>query len=180
MLGMQNSLRLAALLVAGLLLGAVPASAAPKQSRMPTPGGAAPAGRLPVSLLELMRASVEIPADGIWAAEGSDKLSEEEWQLADQDAVNLIVASALMAHAGTGRNDAKWVATADWQAWVRDMGKTSRAIRGAVKAMDQKRMATAADHLQELCEACHTKYRPKAPSDGVSRYPFYPKRELAK
>jgi Cytochrome C' len=174
MRGMQNSLWLAALLAAGLLLGAVPASAAPK------PGGTAPAGRLPVSLLDLMRASVEIPADGIWAAEGSDKLSEEEWQLADQDAVNLIVASHLVGHAGTGRNDAKWVATADWQKWVRDMEKTSRAIRAAVKAMDQKKMAAAADHLQEICEACHTKYRPKAPSDGVSRYPFYPKRELSK
>jgi hypothetical protein len=41
-------------------------------------------------------------------------------------------------------------------------------------------MAAAADHLQEICEACHTKFRPQAPSDGVSRYPFYPKRELAK
>jgi len=60
------------------------------------------------------------------------------------------------------------------------MEKTSRAIRAAVKATDQKKMAAAADHLQEICEACHTKYRPKAPSDGVSRYPFYPKRELAK
>jgi hypothetical protein len=46
--------------------------------------------------------------------------------------------------------------------------------------MDQKKMAAAADHLQEICEACHTKYRPQSPSDGVSRYPFYPKREPAK
>ena len=179
--GVQNSLRFAALLAAGLLSSVVLAGTASKPNVAASkPNGAAPAGRLPVSLLDLMRASVEIPADGIWAAEGSDKLSEEEWQLADQDAVNLIVASHLVAHAGTGRNDAKWVATADWQAWARDMEKTSRVIRAAVKAMDQKKMAAAADHLQEICEACHTKYRPKAPSDGVSRYPFYPKRELAK
>jgi hypothetical protein len=38
----------------------------------------------------------------------------------------------------------------------------------------------AADHLQEVCEGCHTKYRAQTPSDGVSRYPFYPKRELIK
>jgi hypothetical protein len=42
---------------------------------------------LPISLLDVMRASIEIPADGIWAAEGADKMSEEDWQLADQDAV---------------------------------------------------------------------------------------------
>jgi hypothetical protein len=175
MRGIPRSLRLAALLLTGLVSVMAPASAAPKPS-----SAVGPAGRLPVSLLDVMRASVEIPADGIWAAEGSDKLSEEEWQLADQDAVNLIVAAALIAHAGTGKNDAKWVATADWQAWVRDMQKTAREIRAAAKAMNQKKMAAAADHLQEICEACHTKYRPKAPSDGVNRYPFYPKRELAK
>jgi Cytochrome C' len=135
---------------------------------------------LSISLLDVMRASVEIPADGIWAAEGADKLSEDDWQLADQDAVNLIAAATLLASGGTGLNDAKWVANADWQTWVRDLQKTALQIRNAVKGMDQKKMAAAADHLQEICEACHTKYRPQAPSDGVSRYPFYPKRELAK
>jgi hypothetical protein len=174
MRGIPRSLRLLTALLIGLVSVVALASAAPK------PSAVAPPGRLPVSLLDVMRASVEVPADGIWAAEGSDKLSEEEWQLADQDAVNLLAAAALIARAGTGKNDAKWVATADWQAWVRDMQKTAHAIRAAVKAMNQQKMTAAADHLQEICEACHTKYRPKAPSDGVSRYPFYPKRELAK
>jgi hypothetical protein len=155
-------------------------------SRLAQAGGTqkSPAAARPltlrISLLDVMRASVEIPADGIWAAEGADKLSEDDWQLADQDAVNLIAATALLASGGTGRNDAKWVANADWQSWVRDMENTALQIRNAVKGMDQKKMAAAADHLQEICEACHTKYRPQAPSDGVSRYPFYPKRELAK
>jgi hypothetical protein len=143
--------------------------------------GNAPAAepkRLPLSLLDVMRASVEIPANGIWAAEGNDKLTEEDWRLADQDAVNLIVASTLIARPGTGRHDAKWVGAADWRRWVRDMAQTSLKLRKAVKATDPKAMMGAADHLQQICEACHTKYRPKAPSDGVARYPFYPKREL--
>jgi hypothetical protein len=151
-------------------------------SAQKTPAAAAPAHplTLPISLLDVMRASIEIPADGIWAAEGADQLAEEDWQLADQDAVNLIAATTLLASAGTGKNDARWVANADWQTWVHEMVKTALEIRGAVKAMDRKKMAAAADHLQEICEACHTKYRPQAPSDGVSRYPFYPKRDLAK
>jgi hypothetical protein len=135
---------------------------------------------LPISLVDLMRASIEIPADGLWAAAGADKLSEEDWQLADQDAVNLIAATTLVASAGTGKNDRKWVAHADWQSWVREMERTALAIRAAIKAEDQKTLAAVADQLQQTCEGCHTKYRPQTPSDGVSRYPFYPKRELAK
>ena len=134
----------------------------------------------PISILDIMRASVEVPADGIWEIEGADRLNEEDWQLADQDAVNLIVASSLIARAGTGKGDAKWVAAADWKAWTRDLERTSKQIRAAVKSMDQKALAAAADHLQEICESCHTKYRPQTPSDGLSRFPFYPKRELIK
>jgi hypothetical protein len=141
---------------------------------------AARPGTWPVSILDIMRASVEVPADGIWEIQGADRLIDEDWQLADQDAVNLIMASTLIASAGTGKADAKWVAAADWKAWARDMAKTSKQIRAAVKSMDQQAMAAAADHLQEICEGCHTKYRPQTPSDGVSRYPYYPKRELIK
>jgi Cytochrome C' len=139
-----------------------------------------PATALPISVAELMRASIEVPADGIWAAEGSEKLSDEEWQLADQDSVNLVAATQLMSKAGTGKQDAKWVSAADWQTWSREMQKTALQIRGAAKEMDQKKLAAAGDRLQELCEACHTKYRPQTPTDGISRYPFYPKRELPK
>lgn len=139
-----------------------------------------PATALPLSIADLMRASIEIPADGIWAAEGSEKLSDEEWQLADQDSVNLLVATQLMSKAGTGKQDAKWVSAADWQTWSRDMQKTALQIRSAAKEKDQKKLAAAGDRLQELCEACHTKYRPQTPTDGISRYPFYPKRELSK
>ena len=177
---MRSSPRFLMLILSGLLSGT--ALAAPPKSGVPpaVPHAVVVTATLPISLADVMRASVEIPADGIWAAEGADKLSEEDWQLADQDAVNLIAATALISRAGSGKNDAKWVANTDWQGWVRDMEKTALQIRSAVKATNQKEMAAVADHLQEVCESCHTKYRPQAPSDGVSRYPFYPKRELAK
>jgi hypothetical protein len=175
---LSQSLRVITFVCLGLVSSLGPAAAATKSSGASAPSVRPP--QPPISLADLMRATVEIPADGIWAAEAADKLSEEDWQLADQDAVNLIAAATLITRGGTGKNDAKWVANADWHAWVGDMQKTALQIRAAVKAMDQKKMAAAADHLQEICEACHTKYRPQTPSDGVSRYPFYPKRELAK
>ncbi len=134
---------------------------------------------VPVSILDLMRASVEIPADGIWAAQGAEKLSDDDWLLADEDSVSLAGAATLVSKPGTGANDRKWVANADWQTWVRDMQSTALKTRAAAKAKDTAKFSAAADHLSEICQSCHTKYRPQAPSDGVARYPFYPKRELA-
>jgi cytochrome c556 len=168
------------LAVASVVFAAGSAFAADTQKPAATAAAAPRALILPISIADVMRASLEIPADGIWAAQGADKLSDDDWQLADQDAVNLIVASTVVSSAGTGKNDRKWVANADWQTWVRDMEKTALQIRAAVKVQDQKTMSAAADHLQAICEACHTKYRGQAPSDGISRYPFYPKRELPK
>jgi hypothetical protein len=133
-----------------------------------------------LSILDLMRASVEIPADGIWAAQGAEKLSEDDWLLVDQDSVSLAGAATLISKPGTGKNDRKWVANADWQSWAHDVQTTALAIRAAAKAKDLAAFGAAADHLSEVCQSCHTKYRPEAPSDGVARYPFYPKRELAK
>src|SRR4029077_15960673 len=106
---------------------------------------------------------------------------DEDWLLADQDAVQLIAATALVDKGVTsGKNDRKWAANADWQAWLRDMTKTAFALRDAARTKDTTKLATAGDHLQEICAACHAKYRPAEPSDGVARYPFYPKRELVK
>ena len=146
----------------------------PRVHAPPTQGGP------PLSILEVMRAAIEIPADGLWAAQGAEKLTDEDWLLVEQDSIQLIGATSLVAHGGTGKNDAKWVANADWQAWVRDMQKTALELRATAQSKDAARLAAAADHLQEVCSACHAKYRPAQPSDGVARYPFYPKRELAK
>jgi hypothetical protein len=164
------------LLVAGTTALGAGAPAAKAASGHAAVSSASPA----LSILDLMRASIEVPADGLWAAEGAEKLTDEDWLLVDQDSVQLIGAVSLLANGGAGKNDAKWGANADWQKWVSDMQKTAVALRAAGKAQDAAKLAAAGDHLQEVCAGCHAKYRPAEPSDGVARYPFYPKRELAK
>jgi hypothetical protein len=161
-----------------ILFGAATLLAGPALAAKPA-GLSAPAA-VPVSILDLMRASLEIPADGIWAAQGAEKLSDDDWLLADEDSVSLAGAATLISKPATGKNDGKWVANADWQSWVRDLQKTALSIRAAAQAKDSAKFSAAADHLSEVCQSCHTKYRPEAPSDGVARYPFYPKREPAK
>ena len=162
-----------------LCLGSTTAATAVTQKSPVKSAGTAPLP-LPISLLDLMRASIEIPADGIWATQSADMLSDEEWQLVDQDAVNLIQATTWVASGGTGKHDQKWTANPDWQAWVRDMEKTALDIRAVAMTKQLKPLRDLGDHLQEICSACHAKYRPEAPSDGVARYPFYPRRELTK
>lgn len=144
------------------------------------PAGKSPPLAAPVSILDLMRASVEIPADGIWAAQGAEKLDDDDWLLVDEDSVSLAGAATLISMPGAGRNDRRWVANADWQSWVRDLQTTALSIRAAAKVKDSAKVSAAADHLSEICQNCHMKYRPQAASDGVARYPFYPKRDLAK
>jgi cytochrome c' len=152
---------------------------APPAQAAAAPAGSAPALRLPFPIRDFMRASVEIPADGIWAAQGASMLSDDEWLLADQDSADLAAAATFMNVPGTGKDDEKWVANDDWKMWAADVQKTALQIRDAVKAKDLMKLSDGADHLAETCQACHDKYRPEAPSDGIARFPFYPKRVLA-
>lgn len=143
---------------------------------------AAPASsalHLPFPIRDFMRASVEIPSDGLWAAQGASMLSDDEWLLADQDSADLAAAATFMDVPGNGKDDEKWVTNADWQMWAADVQKTALQIRDAVKAKDLMKLSDGADHLAEICQACHDKYRPETPSDGIARFPFYPKRVLA-
>ena len=176
---LRKSARLALLALAGLTAATLLASCDKKADKpAPAAAAAAPAGPLPlgVSTLHLMRAAVEIPADGIWAAESADTLSPNDWLLAEQDAYALTAAASLISTPGIGKNDKAWTANADWQSWAAEVQKTGLQIQDAVQAKDKMKLGAAADHLTDLCQACHDKYRPQTPSDGVARYPFYPKR----
>jgi hypothetical protein len=126
----------------------------------------------------MMRATVEVPADGIWEIQGADALSDAQWLLAEQDATNLVAASTLISIPGTGKNDEQWTASTDWQGWTANTQKVALDIRNAVKTKNLTALSEAADRLTAACQSCHDKYRPQTPTDGVLRYPFYPKRKL--
>ena len=165
-----KSLGFAALAAGGLAALALAAVAAPAPAKAPL--------ALAVPMVDVMRASVEIPADGIWGAQAADKLSDADWLLADEDSVALANAASLISLQGTGKEDAARLARPDWGPWAADIQKTALALRVAAKAKDKDKFGALADHLTETCQACHDKYRPQVPSDGVSRYPFYPARVL--
>jgi hypothetical protein len=158
---------------------AVMASACSPKAAAPAsaPVAAAPEPlRLPVPTVDFMRAAVEISADGIWAAQAQEKLSDKDWLLADQDSVALASAATLVSMGGKSPKDQASAANPDYQAWARDLQKGAVALRAAVKNKDKAKFDESADVVTANCEACHAKYRPEVPSDGIARYPFYPAR----
>jgi len=168
-------------IIGGLVLAVLTAACTPAAKEADTKEETKPQVlALPLSLLDVMRASVEIPANGIWSAQAAETLTDNDWLLIDQDSADLAAAATLMTMPGTGKSDAAWVANADWQAWSADIQKTAMTIREAVKTKNQQAVLDGADALLTTCTACHEKYRPETPSDGVARYPFYPVRALAK
>jgi len=164
------------------LAGAVAIGLAAAMALAGGAGGQTPAkvGAPPLSLLQIMRASVEIPADGIWAATAKDRLTDAEWLLAEQDAINVIVSASLMANDGTGPKDKAWQANADYQAWAKAVQEDGVKLLAAARAKDLMKLQDAGDHLGGVCTDCHTQHRPETPSDGIARFPFYPAREMKK
>ena len=133
---------------------------------------------LPVPINAVMVSLIDFAADGIWRPAASEvPLSDDQWQLAEQDAYNLIVSTTLMTTPGTGANDAEWVKDSDWRRWTKEMQVVALEAKAAVDAKDQERLRLVGDRLVELCQTCHQKFKPGLPSMGITRYPIYPKRD---
>jgi hypothetical protein len=132
---------------------------------------------LPVSINAVMVAMIDFAADGIWRPAVSEKpLTNDQWLLAEQDAVNLVAAATLITIAGTGVNDAAWVMDPDWRLWAADMQSSALQAKAAVGQKDQARLKLVGDHLVETCQSCHQKFKPGLPTMGITRFPIYPKR----
>ncbi len=66
-----------------------------------------------------MVAQLDFAADGIWRPAASlVPLTDAQWLLVEQDAVNLTSAATLITTAGTGDNDAVWVKDSECARWA--------------------------------------------------------------
>lgn len=133
---------------------------------------------LSVPINAVMVAQLDFAADGIWRPAASETpLTDAQWLLAEQDAVNLISAATLITTAGTGDKDALWVKDPEWRRWSREMQTVALEAKSAVDSRDKERLALVGDRLVELCQACHQKFKPGLPTMGITRFPIYPKRD---
>ncbi|HEX5007743.1 MAG TPA: hypothetical protein VFV70_11555, partial [Hyphomonadaceae bacterium] len=104
-------------------------------------------------------------------------LTQDQWLLAEQDAINLIASTTLITTPGTGEHDADWVKDPDWRRWATEMQVVALEAKAAVDQQNQERLRLVGDRLVELCQACHQKFKPGLPSMGITRFPIYPKRD---
>src|SRR5687767_9637572 len=97
----------------------VAAALVPIPAVIPATAPVAQALPLSVPINAVMVAMVDFAADGIWRPAVSETpLTNNQWLLAEQDAVNLVAAATLITTPGTGLNDAAWVADPDWRLWA--------------------------------------------------------------
>lgn len=157
------------------------ASPAPAAQPSPASQSASTASdplHLPVSINAVMVAQVDFAADGIWRPAVSETpLTDKQWLMVEQDAINLISSASLITMPGAGDNDAEWVTEPDWRRWATDMQVTAEQAKSAVETKDKERLKLVGDRLVEICQTCHQKYKPGLPSMGITRFPIYPKRD---
>lgn len=142
-----------------------------------SPAAAAPvAPKLPVSLNAVMVAMVDHAAEPIWVNGYKPPTSKEGWRDLEYNAHEVAVNGKLIQLAGTGPNDAKWVADPEWTRFADAMSAAGMEALEAAQSKDVAAVGTAGDRLVEACEGCHKAFKPDLTTGGLYKDPGYPKK----
>ena len=128
---------------------------------------------LATSINALMVALVDHSAHELWDAGSADDLTLLDWEIAEQNAIQLIASGTLLSLGGTGIADPGWVASPEWQEWSQDLTDASLAARAAIQAYDQTALSNAGDRLIDACNGCHQSFKPEIPTEGLVHIPHF-------
>jgi len=139
------------------------------------PAAAPPHVSLPISINSVMVALVDQAAHEIWEGGNQDRdLSDREWLLIEQHALQLVAAGSVVSLGGTGSADRGWALSPAWQDWSRKLGTVALEAKQAVDAKSKVALRDAADKLVDTCESCHKIFKPDVPTEGIMHQPHYP------
>lgn len=167
----------AAIVAASLAACAPEQPTAPPQATAPAPEVAAaarPPITLPVSINATMVALVDHASEPLWLDAYEPPKTEMRWLEAEYNAYQMAVGGKLIQLAGTGPNDADWVADPEWIKMADEMTAAGMDALNAAKARNVAMLNTAGDRLVAACEACHKKFKPGLTSMGIYKSPNYP------
>lgn len=166
----------AAIVAASLAACAPEQTTAPPQAAAPAPEVAAATRviTLPVSINATMVALVDHASEPLWLDAYEPPKTEMRWLEAEYNAYQMAVGGKLIQLAGTGPNDADWVADPDWIKMADEMTAAGMDALNAAKARNVAMLNTAGDRLVAACEACHKKFKPGLTSMGIYKSPNYP------
>jgi hypothetical protein len=160
--------KIAATLLSVIVLGAV--GTIGWHANAQSQSGFVPPGFLPLgmSMNRLMVAVVDDAAHGIWAGGNKElPLSRDEWVEIEMNTFQLQAAATLASIGGTGPADRGWVTSPAFQEKARKLSDLAVSTRSAVAAKDQKALRTAGDTLVDVCNDCHTVFKPEVPTEGI-------------
>lgn len=133
-------------------------------------GAAAP--ELPISLNAVMVGMVDEAGDYIWAAGNGDMPTDDEgWYKLRNSAYRAIVAGKVIQLAGTGPDDAAWVADPEWQRLADEMTSVGMEALAMAEARQTDGWEDVGNQLVEKCESCHAIFKPEIPSQGIMHEP---------
>lgn len=153
---------------------AAPAATA---SATPTTAPAVAAAKpitLPISINAAMVALVDHASEPLWVDAYKNPKTTAAWREAEYDAYQMAISGKLIQLAGTGPNDADWVAQPDWKQHADEMSAAGMLALAAAQAKDVKALGEAGDKLVAACESCHKKFKPGLTSMGLYKSPSYP------
>lgn len=161
---------------------ALATACAPPATQMPAAEAPAPTDAaavprpitLPVSLNAVMVALVDHASEPLWLDAYEPPTTEEGWRAAEHHAYQMAVGGKLIQLAGTGPNDAAWVADANWIRMSDEMSAAGMDALAAAKARNVALLNAAGDRLVASCESCHIEYKLGLPSMGIYKSPDYP------
>ena len=125
------------------------------------------------SINALMVALVDHSAHEIWEAGSAQDLSQREWQIAEQHAVQLIASGTLISLGGTGPIDQNWVTSPVWQEWTQAMTNGASAALTAARKTDLEGLKVAGRAIIEACDGCHRVFKPDLPTEGLTHVPHF-------
>lgn len=135
--------------------------------RMGGPAADEPGMRLPVSHNNVMVALINDAADPIWAAAWREPSSEVQWGELEKLGNRLQIGGALLLVPGTGPMDQQWAASPDWREYAKRLNLAGAQASQAAKERDVALIAAVGDEIVEVCEACHTRFKPMLPTGGL-------------
>ena len=125
---------------------------------------------LPISINAAMISVVDHSADYIFALGNGDMpKSDHDWDLVRIAAYEAILSGKVIQLEGSGSNDAEWIADPEWQMLsdqLTTIGQEALELSEA-KSTDTEAWRALGDRLVDNCLACHEKFKPEIPSEGI-------------
>ena len=167
--------RTAKILAVAALLGASAYGLLGSAASLAQAPAAPPYVALPISINAVMVALVDQAAHEIWDGGNQDRdLTDREWLLIEQHALQLAAAGSVISLGGTGPADHGWALSPAWQDWSRKLSAVALEAKLAVDAKSKVALRDAGDKLTDACESCHTIFKPDLPTEGIMHQPHYP------